>query len=79
MIRGLSPFPGAWCDVGGERVKLLGSRVAEGTGKPGEVLGGFQIACGDGAVEITRAQRAGKKAMTAKDVLKGLDLGDLIA
>jgi len=75
LIRGLSPFPGAWCDVGGERVKLLGSQLANGQGKPGQVLNEFTIACGDGAVSITRAQRAGKKAMDATDVLQGLDLG----
>ena len=78
LIRGLSPFPGAWCDVNGERVKLLGARLAKGEGSPGEVLGGFTIACGDGAVEVTRAQRAGKKAMSAKDILKGLALGDRV-
>ncbi|MEJ8562728.1 methionyl-tRNA formyltransferase [Yoonia sp. GPGPB17] len=75
LIRGLSPFPGAWCDVAGERVKLLGARVVDGQGQPGQVLSGFTIACGDGAVKVTRAQRAGKKAMSADDVLKGLTLG----
>jgi methionyl-tRNA formyltransferase len=78
-IRGLSPFPGAWCEVSGERIKLLGARVVDGKGQPGEVLGGFVIACGDGAVEVTRAQRSGKKAMPASEVLKGLALGDRIA
>ncbi len=76
LIRGLSPFPGAWCEIAGERVKLLGSRVVSGIGAPGAVLGGFVIACGDNAVEITQAQRPGKKAMPADDVLKGLRLGD---
>ena len=75
LIRGLSPFPGAWCDVAGERVKLLGSRLANGQGEPGQVLDGFIIACGQGAVEITEAQRPGKKAMAAKDILQGLKLG----
>ena len=75
LIRGLSPFPGAWCDVAGERVKLLGSRLADGSGAAGQVLEGFTIACGDGAVTVTRAQRAGKKAMDAGDVLQGLELG----
>lgn len=79
LIRGLSPFPGAWCEVSGERVKLLGSRVVDGTGQPGEVLDGFVIACGEGAVEVTQAQRSGKKAMAASDVLKGLALGASIA
>ena len=78
LIRGLSPFPGAWCDVAGERVKLLGARVVPRSGAAGQVLGGFTIACGDGAVEITRAQRAGKKAMAADEVLKGLDLGERV-
>lgn len=63
LIRGLSPFPGAWCMVEDERVKLLGSRVVAGQGAPGEVLSGFTIACADAAVEVTSAQRAGKKAM----------------
>ncbi len=75
QIRGLSPFPGAWCEVAGERVKLLGARVVGGSAAPGTVLSGFTIACGEGAVEITRAQRAGKKPMEAAEVLKGLDLG----
>tara|TARA_R110002051_G_scaffold1008_7_gene4992 strand:- start:1520 stop:2419 length:900 start_codon:yes stop_codon:yes gene_type:complete len=75
LIRGLSPFPGAWCLVGDERVKLLGSRVVAGHGKAGQVLRGFTIACGQGAVEVTVAQRAGKRAMPAEQILQGLDLG----
>lgn len=75
LIRGLSPFPGAWCEVSGERVKLLESRVVDAHGKAGEVLTGFRIACSEGAVEVTHAQRAGKNAMSAEDILKGLDLG----
>ena len=74
MIRGLSPFPGAWVDIGGERVKLLRSRLAEGNGAPGQVLRGFTIACIEGAVEITEAQREGKRPMPASEVLKGLTL-----
>ncbi len=78
QIRGLSPFPGAWCQVNGERIKLLGSRVVPGKGAPGKVLDGFTIACADGAVEVTKAQRPGKKAMSAEDILKGLSLGDTV-
>lgn len=73
-IRGLSPFPGAWVQVGAERVKLLRSRVVTGTGTPGQVLHGFTIACGTGAVEILTAQREGKRPMPAAEVLKGLTL-----
>jgi methionyl-tRNA formyltransferase len=74
LIRGLSPFPGAWIEVNGERVKLLRSRLAEGRGAPGQVLHGFTVACGDGAVEITEAQREGKRPMPALEVLRGLNL-----
>ena len=73
-IRGLSPFPGAWCEVAGERVKLLRSRLAEGRGEPGQVLGGFTVACGEGAVEVLEAQRPGRRAMGADELLRGLDL-----
>lgn len=74
LIRGLSPFPGAWCEVGGERVKLLRSHPAEGSAAPGTHLGGFRIACGTGAVQITDAQRQGKRAMGADEILRGLTL-----
>ncbi len=74
LIRGLSPFPGAWCDVAGERLKLLRSCVTTGAGAPGQVLHGFTIACGDGAVEVLEAQREGKKPAAAHDVLRGFAL-----
>lgn len=73
-IRGLSPFPGAWCEIVGERVKLLGARVVEGQGAPGQVLDGFRVACGSDAVEITRAQRAGRGALAAGEFLRGTPL-----
>jgi len=76
LIRGLSPFPGAWCMIGQERVKLLRSRVVAGSGAPGTVLGGFTIACGTGAVEITEVQREGRRAMPAAEAVRGLALGD---
>lgn len=74
QIRGLSPFPGAWCEIVGERVKLLRSRLAEGSGAPGQVLPGFRVACGQGAVEILQAQRAGKRPVSAEDLLRGWEL-----
>jgi len=79
LIRGLSPFPGAWTEIAGERVKLLRSRIAEGSGRPGAVLGGFAIACGTGAVEITEAQREGKRPMRGEDLLRGLSLPERLA
>jgi methionyl-tRNA formyltransferase len=78
-IRGLSPVPGAWTEfpVGGkaERVKLLGSIPAAGDGAPGTILGGsLTIACGAGAVRITRLQRAGGRPLTAAEFLRGADI-----
>ncbi|MFV2038088.1 MAG: methionyl-tRNA formyltransferase [Paracoccaceae bacterium] len=74
QIRALSPFPGAWCLSAGERLKLLRSRVTDGRGAPGQVLGGFGVACGSGAVEILRAQRAGGKPLATADFLRGIGL-----
>ena len=74
LIRGLSPFPGAWCRIGDERVKLLRSRVVPGVGPAGQVLGGFTVACGEGAVEVLEAQRPGKRVMSAAELLRGMDL-----
>lgn len=71
-IRGLSPFPGAWCEVEGQRVKLLASRLAEGQGTAGEILDdALTVACGDGAVQLLRLQRAGKGAQDADVFLRG--------
>ncbi len=74
LIRGLSPFPGAWFEAGGERIKVLRSRLAEGAGAPGTVIEGLRIACGSGAVELTELQRAGKRPMGAEEFLRGLSL-----
>ncbi|WP_109466073.1 methionyl-tRNA formyltransferase [Albibacillus kandeliae] len=72
LIRGLSPFPGAWCEIGGERVKLLHSEPAEGQGAPGDVLDdALTVACGSGAVRLTRLQRAGKAAQDSQTFLRG--------
>jgi methionyl-tRNA formyltransferase len=79
QIRGLSPFPGAWCEVADERIKLLRSHLVAGAGAPGEVLDGFRIACGNGAVEILEAQRPGKRPMGAEEILRGLSLPDRLS
>jgi methionyl-tRNA formyltransferase len=75
LIRGLSPFPGAWCEVDGARVKLLASRLAEGEGKPGTVLDDrLTVACGRGAVQILRLQRAGRGAQDREEFLRGMPI-----
>lgn len=78
-IHGLSPFPGAWCEMpidGGQvRVKILRCELAKGAGKPGEVLDDrLTIACGDGAIRIRELQRAGKAPMKAEEFLRGTPL-----
>lgn len=78
-IHGLSPFPGAWCEVplDGEatRVKLLRVALAEGAGTPGELLDDqLTVACGTGAIRIIELQRAGKQPMKAIDFLRGTPL-----
>ncbi|MCO5082204.1 MAG: methionyl-tRNA formyltransferase [Rhizobiaceae bacterium] len=75
-IRGLSPFPGAWCEaaVGGrvERLKILRSVLVAGTGAPGTVLDDrLTVACGDGAVRLTEVQRAGGRPVPAAEFLRG--------
>ncbi len=71
-VQGLSPYPGAWFEHDGERIKLLAAAVAEGAGAPGEVLDDeFTIACGDGAIRPTLLQRAGKNPMPAAELLRG--------
>lgn len=74
-IRGLSPFPGAWVEYDGERLKLLASRLSQGCGAPGLVLDDqLKVACGRGAVQILRLQRAGRGAQDTETFLRGMPL-----
>jgi methionyl-tRNA formyltransferase len=71
-IRGLSPFPGAWCELTGDRVKVLRSTKGQGSGTPGTVLDdSLTVACGDGAVRIVELQKAGGRPMKAEEFLRG--------
>jgi methionyl-tRNA formyltransferase len=71
-IRGLSPFPGAWFELDGVRIKALRSTKADGKSKLGTVLDDkLTIACGDGAVRLVQVQRAGAKVMMADEFLRG--------
>ncbi|MEH2623040.1 methionyl-tRNA formyltransferase [Bradyrhizobium sp. AZCC 1719] len=78
-IHGLSPFPGAWCELAADgepaRIKILRCELAKGSGAPGEVLDdGLTIACRDGAIRILELQREGKARMKAADFLRGTPL-----
>ncbi|MEO0698133.1 MAG: methionyl-tRNA formyltransferase, partial [Pseudomonadota bacterium] len=73
LVRGLAPFPGAWFEMGGERVKLLMADAVEAKGDAGFVIDKeLTIACGTGALRPLRLQRAGKPAMDRADFLRGL-------
>ena len=75
QIRGLSPFPGAWCEVQGERLKVLLAKPENGSGEPGEILDdNGLVACNVGALRLLRLQRAGKPPMDAETFLRGFPL-----
>ena len=75
QVRGLHPWPVATMELQGQKFKVHATRVVEGSGKPGEILGltktGLRIACGEGAVEVTQLQAEGGKRMAAPDYFRG--------
>jgi methionyl-tRNA formyltransferase len=78
-IHGLSPFPGAWCEMAIDgaqvRIKVLRCELARGAGAPGDLLDDqLTIACQDGAIRILDLQRAGAKPMKAQEFLRGTPL-----
>jgi methionyl-tRNA formyltransferase len=75
-IHGLSPFPGAWCEIVTDgapaRLKILRCELADGSGAPGHLLDDrLRVGCGEGAIRIVELQRAGKAPMTAGEFLRG--------
>ncbi|MER9847314.1 methionyl-tRNA formyltransferase [Mesorhizobium sp. M0106] len=78
QIRGLSPFPGAWCEaeIGRvERLKLLRSTLSQGAGEPGGILDDrLTVACGSGAIRLVEVQRAGGRPIAAQEFLRGAKL-----
>lgn len=74
QIRGLSPFPGAWFMLEGQRIKALSSALAPGEGVAGTVIGPATIACGDGAVQLIAVQKAGRGPQDIASFLNGTPL-----
>jgi methionyl-tRNA formyltransferase len=74
--RGLSPAPGAWCELpGAGRVKILRTTKGSGEGEPGRVLDDhLTIACGTGSVRLVELQRAGRQPMSAEEFLRGMPI-----
>ena len=71
-VRAFNSAPGAFCEIGGERLKILAAEVVEESGEPGTLLDDqLTIACGEKAIRATLVQRAGKPAMPAADLLRG--------
>ena len=72
QVQGLAPFPGAWFEANGERIKLLAAEITTSHGAPGEVIDDrLTIGCGNGALRPTQVQRAGKGTMSAEELLRG--------
>jgi methionyl-tRNA formyltransferase len=75
QVRAFAPFPGAWFELGGERIKVLKAEVAPDVGAAGTTLdNALTIACGSGALRLLRVQRAGKPVMHAADFLRGKEV-----
>ncbi len=71
QVRALTPWPGATCRLADEVLKVLQAAPASGSGPPGTVLEGLTVACGSGALRLTRVQRAGRAPMAAEAFLRG--------
>ena len=77
QVRALSPRPGSWFAMAGDRLKVLAGevRAKPPTAEPGMVLDDrLTIACGDGALRIARIQRPGRAPMSAEEFLRGYPL-----
>jgi methionyl-tRNA formyltransferase len=76
QVRAFAPFPGAWFEANGDRIKLLDARAgSDASGKPGEVLDDcLNVAAGEGYVRLLRVQRAGRSAMTVDKLLRGFPI-----
>jgi methionyl-tRNA formyltransferase len=75
MIRGLAPWPGAFTELKGERLKILSALPVKDRGAPGEVISDdLTVACGEGALKLLKVQRAGSRVMEAGELLKGFPL-----
>jgi methionyl-tRNA formyltransferase len=82
QVRGLSPAPGAFSEIQGERVTILAAQLVSGQGNSGMVLDDrLTVACGEGALRPTLVKRAGKRAMSAEEMLRGFAVpkGTLLA
>ena len=72
QVRAFAPGPGAYFLFEGERYKVWETQLCDASGEPGAVMDDqLTVACGEGAIRLTRLQRAGKPPMSAADLLRG--------
>ena len=72
-VRALNPWPGVWFETAGERIKVLAAELTAGSAAPGTLLGeDFTVACGEGALRLTRVQRQGRGVVDGAAFLRGL-------
>jgi len=72
QVRAMSPFPGAWFKLDGDRIKLLAGTPCAQNGVAGSVLDNqLTIGCGSASYRPTRVQKAGKAAIGIEDFLRG--------
>jgi len=74
-IRGLSPFPGAWFEAKGRRVKVLAAKAVARQGAAAQLADdGAIVFCGQDALQLLRVQPAGKAVMSGDEWLRGRGL-----
>ncbi len=80
-VRAMNPWPGAFFPHASEAIRVLEAEPAEGSAAPGTVLPGpgLTVACGTGALRLTRMQRPGRPAMEAEALRRGFDFGPCLA
>jgi methionyl-tRNA formyltransferase len=80
LVRGITPWPGAFSYLDGKLLKVFRVRISNGTGKPGAVLkadrDGIEIACAEGSLFIEELQLEGKKRLPAAEFLAGCRLSE---
>lgn len=82
QLRALHPWPGVWCMVNEQRLKVLSVKITDGNGKPGEILDRYlRVACGSGALHLTQVQPQDRKAMDGASFMNGthMNVGDFLA
>ncbi len=82
QVRAFSPWPGAWFECNGDRLKAISTEAVAGSGEPGTVLDDqLTVACGEGALRLAVVQREGRAPVAAADLLRGypIAVGSVLA